>query len=501
MSRKGEEAQGQEWMMIGLEQNIARLQGMPFRVPVPKEEFEGLADKGLAPDTLRGWIQKFLTESEMGKDGNWRRRNSELVSQLEGFVDKKPLWEKAQKLFGENDHENAIKTLKRITVMCPDDHAARLNYASALGNSGDYDKAIKELKAIKETFKADADFHVTYAQMLVMKGDQETATEELLTALELKPDHMPAMDALAKLGLLAKIYQNPRDAASLVYVKAEAVKEYLEEHVWNDGEKNAEYFLEQMGYHASERRQDVALAAAEHAVTKAAGTPLEEKAILGKVAGLREIGKNDDAIAAAKAYLDKNPKGAATWVELATCYLRANNKAEADKATDQALAADPGDQMALVIKFWPADRDNLMDLKEMLPTLEKWAADHPENAGVWRSVARARLTMGNEDEALELFRKAVDLAPKDDDLLSEYWSELAKFQQFQKIVDDSKKISDMATRDWKVRWNEAEAYRGLKKVMEARACFMQLNSDETLAIDIRKRAKRAAGDLGDPSKQ
>ncbi len=477
--------------MIGLDQNLARKQGMPFRVPVPKEEFEGLADKGLAPDTLRGWIQKFLSESEMGKDGNWRRRNSEMVSQLEGFVDKKPLWEKAQKMFAENDHENAIKTLKRITVMCPDDHAARLNYASALGNKGDYDKALKELKQIKPTFKDDADFHVTYAQMLVMQGDQDTATEELLAALELKPDHMPAMDALAKLGLLAKIYENPRDATSLVYVKSDAVQQYLEESVWNQGDRSAEYFLEQMGYHASERRQDVALAAAERAAAKASGATAD-KAVVGKIAALRELGRNAEAIAAAKAYLDKDPKSAPAWVELATCYLRDNNQAGADKAADAALEVDPGDQMALALRLWPADRDNLQDVKEALPKIEKWAETHAGVAGAWRSVARAKLVMGAEDDALAIFRKAVDLAPADDDLRSEYWAELARLEKFQDIVDDSKKVGDMAKRDWKLRWNEAEAYRGLKRAMEARGCFMQINADETLALDIRKRAKRAA---------
>jgi tetratricopeptide (TPR) repeat protein len=494
MSRKGEEAQGQEWVMIGMEADMARRQGMPMRLPIPKEEFEGLADKGLAPDKLRGWIQTFLTESEMGKDGNWRRRNSELVSQLEGFVDKKPLWDKAQKLFAENNHDEAIKTLKRITVMCPDDHAARLNYASALGNKGDYDKAIKELKQIKQSFKDDADFHVTYAQMLVMKGDQATATEELVVALELKPDHMQAMDALAKLGILAKIYENPRDAGSLVYVKAEAIIEYLEE-VWSGGDRTPEYYLEQMGYHASERRWHVALAAAERAIGGASGAALD-KAVCGKAAALRELGKNSDAIAALKAHLDANPKSSAAWNELAMCHLRSENKAEADKAADQALAADPGDAMALALKFWPADRDNLKDVQAAIPQLEAWAKEHEGVAGAWRSLARAMLVTGQEKDALELFQKAVALSPDDDDLRSEWWAELAKLGDHQQIIDDTQKVSNMKTRSWQLRWNEAEAYRGLGKKMEARACYMQINSDESLALDIRKRAKRAAGELG-----
>ena len=49
----------------------------------------------------------------------------------------------------------------------------------------------------------------------------------------------------------------------------------------------------------------------------------------------------------------------------------------------------------------------------------------------------------------------------------------------------------MQKRDWKLRWNEAEAYTGLGKRVEARAAFSAINFDESLHVDIRKRAKRA----------
>ena len=49
----------------------------------------------------------------------------------------------------------------------------------------------------------------------------------------------------------------------------------------------------------------------------------------------------------------------------------------------------------------------------------------------------------------------------------------------------------MSQRDWKLRWNEAEAYGGLGKKLEARAAFSAINFDDRLHVDIRKRAKRA----------
>ena len=52
-----------DWVLIGLDEKMARRQGMPARLPVPKGEFENLADKGLSIDLCRKWIKDFLLNS------------------------------------------------------------------------------------------------------------------------------------------------------------------------------------------------------------------------------------------------------------------------------------------------------------------------------------------------------------------------------------------------------------------------------------------------------
>jgi tetratricopeptide (TPR) repeat protein len=126
-----------------------------------------------------------------------------------------------------------------------------------------------------------------------------------------------------------------------------------------------------------------------------------------------------------------------------------------------------------------------------LPGLQAFVEAHAESAGAWRSLARAELAIGREEAALERFAKAVSLAPADDELRAEYWGELGKQQRYQDILADASKIEEIKKRDWKLRWNEAEAYLNLGKRMEARACFTALNFDESLHVDLRKRAKRA----------
>ena len=59
---------------------LAKRQGLPPQVPVPKSKFEGLAEKGLPAKEARGWISDFLNNSEIGKNSAWRKKNRDLVA-------------------------------------------------------------------------------------------------------------------------------------------------------------------------------------------------------------------------------------------------------------------------------------------------------------------------------------------------------------------------------------------------------------------------------------
>lgn len=484
-----------EWVLIEMDDTMARKQGMPNRIPIPQSKFEGLADEGLKQEQLREWIQDFLQNSEPGQSANWRRRNSELVTRLESYVDKLPMLEKVNKAFQERDFEKAAKTLKRIAALDPEDHSAKLNLGSALANLGDYDKAMKQFKRIRETYADDPDFHVSVAQIHVAQNNTDKATEELVLALEARPDHLPAMDALAKLGVLTALYEDPRDANSLTYVRSDAVLEYLNER-WDAEERDTDFFLQQLAYHEGERRHDVALEAARRAI--AASDEPVETAELGQVANLRALGRVEEAIGAAKDYAQRAAESPGAQVELSECLRRAGKSDEARAAVDRALELDPGHQQALMLRFWPQDREDMKQVHEALPLLQRFCDEHAEVAGAWRNLARAKLVVGADEEALELFQKAVGLAPDDDDLRGEWWAELAKQTRYDDILADAERLGEMKQRHWTLRWNEAEAYRGKGKIMEARACYTALNMDESLHIDIRKRAKRAVQELGAP---
>lgn len=496
MSEKRGQSEGVEWVMIGMDAKIARRQGMPSQVPIPKPEFENLADKGLNMEQARGWAKAFMA-SDVGQNANWRKKNNQLAAQLDSFVDKGPIWDKAQKAFQERDFEKAAAALKRITAMDPDDHMARYNLGSAQANNRDFAGALKSFKVVRDTFAGDPDFHVTVGHVHMAVKDNDAAIGEMVLALEAKGDHQAALDALEKLGVLVAIYENPRDANSLLYVRADSVKDYLT-GVWESAPRDVDYYLEQLAYHERENRHDVALAAAEHAI-KEAGEAGSERAETARITALRALGRKDEALAAAEAYVASHPSSAAGLVELARTLGDLGRVDEGRAAVDKALAIDPGDQIALYARFWPKKTDDIVEVTQCLPALEAFVQANPGSAGAQRSLARAYLVVGRTDEGIALFAKAVELSPADEDLRAEHWTELRKQLRYQEIADLAEKLGEMKDRNWQLRWNEAEAYLGLGKRMEARTLFTALNADERLHVDIRKKAKRAVRQMDMPS--
>ncbi|MBX3200779.1 MAG: tetratricopeptide repeat protein, partial [Labilithrix sp.] len=252
-----------EWMLISLDDKLARRQGVPTRVPVPRAEMDGLASGGMGIDAMRRWAGQFIASAP--KDTGWRTENAALLTSLEAFIGKTELWTKAQQAFAANDYKKAISTLKMIAAVDPSDHAAKMNLGNALANTGDHAGALKHFDAVRETFGGDADYHVSVGQLRLSLGEPQKAADEMALALEANPECKPAMDALVKLGVLVAIYEDPRDAASLTYVRSDRVLEALADE-WGREGRTAAYFLEQLAYHEAEGRHDVVLGAADCAL-------------------------------------------------------------------------------------------------------------------------------------------------------------------------------------------------------------------------------------------
>ncbi|HEY3820499.1 MAG TPA: tetratricopeptide repeat protein [Polyangiaceae bacterium] len=484
-----------DWLLIGLDEKLAKKQGVPSRIPVPKGEFESLADKGMTVDQMRGWVSKFITTSPAMHNASWRTQNAALARSFEVFVAKKDSWAKAQEAFGKNDFKAAVGALRMISNIDPNDHCAKLNLASALSSSGDHPAAIAMLDSVTETWADDAEFHVTRANVLLSLQRRDEAIGALVDALERDPSHNQAMETLKALGVLAAVYEDPRDATSLTYVRTDKVTEHMES-VWAAAPRDVDYYLRQVAYHQMERRPAVALAAAEKAIALAGAAGPDVRAVSARITALRELGRVDEATAAARAVVEKDASSGAAHLDLARCLLAAGKNDEANAELDRAIAADPGDLMALDLRWWPASRHDLEQLEAALPMFQGHADAHSTSAGAWRMLARARLAIGDAERAMPLFEKAVAMAPGDDDLRAEWWAELVRHGKAAEVIADAEKLGDMKKHDWKARWNHAEAFAAAGRKIEAQTVFASINHDESLHLDVRKRAKRAAMGVG-----
>lgn len=479
----------QSWIFLQLDEKNARRSGTPQQVPIQKKDMEAVADTGLTAELARKSITAFLQAAP----SSWRGQNAALAKAFDMYVGKAMYCDRAEVASRKRDTDGAIAALKMIVRLDKEDHGARMNLGAAHAKKGDYPAARAELEAIEETFEGDADYHVLRGQVVLAMEDQEAALEQFVLALEANPESKAALDALVKLGALVPIYEDPRDPTSLVYLRSDGIAESLAA-LWAEQGASVN-LLEQLAYHESEGRHEVVVAAADALLARADETPEhKERAATARIAALRELKRNDEAMAAAKALVADKPSAAA-HVELARCFAQAGDPDAGRAELDKALALDPGDALAIRLRYWPANPDDLGALQAALPKLEALAKEHPAVPGVIRSLARAKLLAGGADEAIALLERAVELDPSRDDLRAELWAELVKLGRAEQVVAHAQKVENLARRSWTLRWAEAEAYERLGKKPEASAAFMAIAADDSLHATIRKRARRAAGSV------
>jgi tetratricopeptide (TPR) repeat protein len=485
----------EEWALLDLEERVARRHGMPRRLPLPVKEAEKVSKEGLSATRVRANIQTFLQHASSA----WRLENAALAKSFDGFIGKGAFVERAEQASRRNDVAGVVGALQMVCRLDPEDHGARLNLATAKVQSGNAAEALRDLTAIADTFAGDAEFHHLHGEVLRATGDKEGAIGEMVLALEAKPDFRPAMDALVQLGVLARVYENPVDANSLTYVRADSLPTYFAS-VWDEQKPDVAALLLALAYHETENRPAVVLLAADRLLAASDATEAQqERAAVAAAGALRSLGRPDEARVRVDKFLVDHPTSAPALVERAALARAAGDQALAKESLDAALAIDPGDALALLAVFWPADHDDLNQMAEAVQKLAAHAEAHPKSAGALRSMARAQVKVHDQEAAAATLARAVAIDPTDEDVRVEHWSTLGLCGRFDEVVADAVALGDMGSRGWRLRWCEAEALRATGKTVEARAAFSAINNDESLLVDVRRRAKRAASEANGPT--
>ena len=237
----------------------------------------------------------------------------------------------------------------------------------------------------------------------------------------------------------------------------------------------ATFFLEEAEHYGRRRRHDVALAAARHAVSFAncdlvrieayivdnvttavesarkAGrdvdaeatetrqrlachrtdevaelTSVRERAYLIVITSLCAMDRAEEAIEAAKVAVAEVAASTKLHMALADALASIGRDDEGRAVVAHVLAIDPGDLDALAARFWPSDTSDADGFVERIQEVKVHAEAHPDRAGTWRTLARIYLAAGHHDDAVDAFLRAIEVAPDDNDLRSEYWESVWK---------------------------------------------------------------------------
>ena len=478
-----------EWVVLNLDAKQAKQHGMPEKMPMPKDQFEAVGIKGLTHETAHKWITEFMTAA----GPTLRQKEPATAKRYEAYLSKMKFWQDAQKAFTKRDFTKAASLLQLVANVDKEDYAAKQNLATVHAALGNHDAAVKVFKEIAEVWNGSAEYHVAFANTLIAAGDKDEAIEQFVRALEAEPDCRMAMEGLVTLGLLVKVYEDPLDPKSLTFVRRDSLLSYLTSE-WDKSTPSLDFLLRVAAYHESEGRYEVAFAAAEKALSLA---PDSEAALLLKATCARRLQKTADAAKLLEAHLERFPQSASALAQLAQLAFEAKDSAKGHEWVAKALVIDPGHLTALQLEFFESvDPPTLEQAAAAVDALQAYVDTHPRAAGAHRMLGRLLLQINNEERAIASLLAATELAPEDDDVLSEYLNALLRYGRFDAIIGLVGSLPNLAQRDWRVRWSEADAYLGLGKKMEARAAFTAINADESLHVTVRARAKRAVENMG-----
>jgi tetratricopeptide (TPR) repeat protein len=462
---------------------------MPEKMPMPKDQFEAVGIKGLTHETAHKWITEFMTAA----GPTLRQKEPATAKRYEAYLSKMKFWQDAQKAFTKRDFTKAASLLQLVSNVDKEDYAAKQNLATVHAALGNHAAAIKVFTEIADVWSGSAEYHVAFANTLITAGDKDGAIEQFVQALEAEPDCRMAMEGLVTLGLLVKIYEDPLDPKSLTFVRRDSLLEYLTGE-WDKVTPELAFLLRVGAYHESESRYEVALAAAERAF---ANSPESEAALLLKASSLRRLGKAAQAVELLQAHVAASPHAASGLAQLAQLAFEAKDTTKGHEWVSKALAVDAGHLTALQLEFFESiDPPSLEQAAASVERVDTYAKAHAQSAGAQRMLGRILLQVNSEERAVAALLAATQLAPGDDDVLAEYMNALLRYGHFQAVIDAVGSLPDLAKRDWRLRWSEADAYLGLSKKMEARAAFTAINADDSLHVSVRARAKRAVENMG-----
>jgi choline-sulfatase len=203
---------------------------------------------------------------------------------------------------------------------------------------------------------------------------------------------------------------------------------------------------------------------------------------------LMEEGRYREAIDRYRSYAALVPTSADAHHWMAICHLRLGDRDGALAEDEAALAIDPHDTDARVLRGGLlAERGRLDDA---MGELRKAVETDPEKPAFRIGLARILASAGRFDEADAEYRRALELEPQNPDAHSGYGALLAERGQPDRAVAELERALELRPEDAQTHLQLADVLARIGRRQEARREYERLASGRDTPPDIRTTAQR-----------
>ncbi|MGP8247150.1 MAG: tetratricopeptide repeat protein [Bryobacteraceae bacterium] len=178
----------------------------------------------------------------------------------------------------------------------------------------------------------------------------------------------------------------------------------------------------------------------------------------------------------------KAPKDSESWVMLGKLQSFSNNPAEAEKAFNAAIAANPDDEEALAAlgNLYAEMGDNNKAIEKL-----KLLVDKNPNERTLALLAQQYEQMEDFKDAADALKKAVALAPDDDRLQGELAEVLSQAGQYDEALGIYKQLAGQDSRDWHYPFGMARIYMQQRDYVQAAAALAKAKGLDPADLTIR----------------
>jgi tetratricopeptide (TPR) repeat protein len=372
---------------------------------------------------------------------------------LEEMVKEKPDEQKLFELYevyeSMNDSEGAVSVLRRLLQKTPDDAELRLRLARTLEKAKKLPDAIREYEAVlsrldpkeklavyktlgflytetaapqkaiasylkaAELDKKDVNLYYNLATLYEKIGDKEKADHFLAQAVALQPE-----DVESRLNLAESLFNKGN---------LDEAQTYLDEVIRRKPDSlRALLLLVQIADKKGDKKRLKELYEKVYALAPDNEIVLYNLAVLDY-----EAGNWAKSLSYFETYLKKHPKDAETLRFLFDLYKKEKKEDSAFATARTLLSLNAGDTALYPFVFEYLNARN--DFKQMAEIMESGIQARPENVELRQYLVFALLKLGKEDAAAEQLAQLAKLKPKDVNLLLQ----LARLQENQGNVKEA----------------------------------------------------------------